>query len=50
MLQKLILYKLNPIKLYKVETDISNFTIGRQLEQKDKEGQLHPIAFFLQKL
>ncbi|TQV90159.1 pol protein [Cordyceps javanica] len=35
---------------YEVETDASDYTLGRQLGQRDNEGRLHPVAFFSQKL
>ncbi|KAI7909406.1 hypothetical protein M0657_011852 [Pyricularia oryzae] len=40
----------DPTKPFEVETDASDYAIGGQLSQRDKEGRLHPCAFFSQKL
>jgi hypothetical protein len=36
----------NPERQFEVETDVSDFGMGRQLRQCDDEGKLHPVAFF----
>jgi hypothetical protein len=40
----------NPEVLYEVETDASDYALGGQLGQWDKEGKLHPVAFYFLKL
>lgn len=32
-----------------VETDVSDLIFGGILSQQDKEGELHPVAFYLKK-
>ena len=46
VIEQLVLIEPNPNKPYKVETNTSGFAIGGQLGQRNKEGRLHPIAFF----
>jgi hypothetical protein len=33
-----------------LETDVSDYAIGACLSQRDSEGRLHPIAFYLRKM
>ncbi|EAQ84694.1 hypothetical protein CHGG_08708 [Chaetomium globosum CBS 148.51] len=40
----------DPSKPFEVEADASDFAIGGQLGQRDKDGKLHPVAFFSKKL
>ncbi|KAL2019738.1 hypothetical protein VTK56DRAFT_9182 [Thermocarpiscus australiensis] len=40
----------NPRQPFEVETDASDYAVGGQLSQRDKDGKLHPVAFFLKKL
>jgi hypothetical protein len=35
---------------FEVETDASDYALGGQLGQRDKEGRLHPVAFYSKKL
>ena len=37
-------------KPFKVETDVSDYTLGGQLSQADENGKMHPVAFFSKKL
>lgn len=50
MLTELILLIPDPDKPFEVETDTSEFALGGQLGQQDKEGRLHPVAFYSKKL
>ena len=50
MLSKLIFVDLNTIKLYEIKTNTLNYTIKRQLKQRDEEKRLHLITFFSEKL
>jgi hypothetical protein len=47
---ELVLVLLDPRKLYKVETDVSDYAIGGQLGQRDKNSKLHLVAFISKKL
>jgi hypothetical protein len=49
MLERPVLWEPDPEKPYEVECDASNYAIGGQLGQRDKEGRLHPVAFFSKK-
>ena len=40
----------DPEQPFKVETDASDYALGRQLSQRDDNGLLHPVAFFSKKL
>ncbi|KAK6218056.1 reverse transcriptase domain protein [Colletotrichum tabaci] len=40
----------DPRKPFELETDASDYAIGGQLGQRDKEGRLHPCGFFSKKL
>ncbi|KAM3518270.1 hypothetical protein MY4038_010136 [Beauveria bassiana] len=40
----------DPEKPYELETDASDYALGGQLGQRDDEGRLHLVAFFLKKL
>jgi hypothetical protein len=44
-----ILGHCNPKKVYIVETNASNFTLGAVLSQKRDDGRLHPVVFYLRK-
>ena len=37
-------------KPFEVETNASDYAIRGQLGQRDSQGKLHPVAFFLRKL
>jgi hypothetical protein len=50
ILREPILADADPERPYEVETDASDYALGGQLGQRDKEGRLHPIAFFSKKL
>jgi hypothetical protein len=45
-----ILRIFDPEKEVTVETDASNKAIGGYLKQKDENGKLHPVAYFLRKM
>jgi len=44
-----ILAHFDPAKPVIIKIDVSNFTIGAILSQRDKENRLHPVAFHLRK-
>jgi hypothetical protein len=48
-LKEPILVIANTEKLFELETDASNFALGKQLGQKDLERQIHPVAFYSKK-
>jgi hypothetical protein len=50
LLKEPVLYTANPEVSYEVETDASDYVFGGQLGQRDKEGKLHPVAFYSLKL
>ncbi|TPX08981.1 uncharacterized protein E0L32_009560 [Thyridium curvatum] len=50
ILQEPILKIPDPEKPFEVETDASEFALGGQLGQRDEEGRVHPVAFYLKKL
>jgi hypothetical protein len=50
LLKELVLYIVNLEVPYEVEIDASDYALGGQLEQRDKEGKLHPVAFYFLKL
>ena len=50
LLKEPVLYTANPEVPYEVETDASDYALGGQLGQRDKEGKLHPVAFYSLKL
>ena len=45
-----VLVLLDPSKLFEVEADSLDYTIGGQLGQRNENGKLYPIAFFSKKL
>ena len=40
----------NPTKPIELKTDASDFALGAQIGQRNDNGKLHPIAFYLHKL
>jgi hypothetical protein len=50
VLEDPILMNANPEEPYEVEADASDWCLGGQLNQKGKDGKMHPIAFFSKKL
>ena len=50
LLKEPVLYTANPEVLYEVEMDASDYALGGQLGQRDKEGKLHLVAFYSLKL
>jgi hypothetical protein len=50
LLKEPVLYIANLEVLYEVETNASDYAFGGQLEQRDKEEKLHPVAFYSLKL
>lgn len=50
ILEEPVLLTADPEKPFEVETDASDYAIGGQLGQRDKEGRLHPVAFLSKKL
>lgn len=45
LIDKCLLYQVDPNKPYVVETDASGYAIGASLNQLQDNGQLHPVAF-----
>ena len=41
---------LDPEQPFKVETNASDYALGRQLSQQDNNRLLHPVPFFSKKL
>ena len=50
LLEDPVIAMADPSKPFEVETDASDYALGRQLEQRNKNGKLHPIAFYSKKL
>jgi hypothetical protein len=45
-----VLVLLDLRKPFEVKTDVSDYTIGGQLGQRDVTGKLYPVVFFSKKL
>ena len=50
MCEDLILCYFDPNKQYFIETDSSNYVNTGVLSQIDKDGLLHPVAYFSRKM
>jgi len=50
ILNEPVLVMFDPEKETELETDASDFGLGAQVGQRDKDGKLHPIAFYSHKL
>ncbi|KAJ3459939.1 hypothetical protein MRS44_016012 [Fusarium solani] len=50
ILKEPVLATFDPTKEVELETDASDYALGAQVGQRDKNGKLHPIAFYSRKL
>ncbi|KAJ3541681.1 hypothetical protein NM208_g4498 [Fusarium decemcellulare] len=50
ILEEPVLTMFDPNKEIELETDLSDYALGGQIGQRDKDGKLHPIAFYSHKL